>query len=134
MTYAEKKAALAARPAEKTRWTILVAGMSLNLLYAIYTIIRYFITSPDSGSLFDGLGMFLIGFLLLGFAINAWIVWGIFRMERWVTMWLWIALILSLLGFNFVGVILSVIALWLYKSVLSVVYPKSVIPPQAPAA
>lgn len=119
MTFEEKKRLLNAHKTEKMYWQVIVALQGLSILNGVYAILQYFVKHSVPG-LFGGV---LIIFILIALAINVWIAWGIYRLEHWVTLWLWLAVIGSALSFNVLGFVLSIIVLVAYKKVLKVVYP-----------
>lgn len=130
MTYAEKKALLASHPREKQFHLIINILNAASITIGLYGMIRAL--TGDQGTALTSLG-FLSGFIvvwaILSFGIGVWVAWGMYRLERWVTMILWIFLVLSALSLNLISVALIGIMIWMYRAVLKVVYPTASVPP-----
>ncbi len=78
------------------------------------------------------------GAVILGLAIVALITWGVYNIERWVVILMWISFIFGVLGllgkFNLTNLIqlgISAFTLFSYRAILALVNP-SVTTPSAP--
>lgn len=120
MNYTEKRAALKAHPTELLRWKILLVALSLNVLLAVYFIIGDIVYWSN-----DLLDLTFFTVSVLSLALNAWVWWGTYRLERWVTIMFWINLVLAFLaGFNIIAMSIFAIGIWIYNGALNIVYPK----------
>lgn len=128
MTYPQRKDILDTHQHDKTFWQVTVGLQILVILYLIYSLIRLFSNHsieylfPKDGIslLFSSIAIFVIIGMLV---FNILIVWGVYRLERWVKIWMWIAVVASALLFDIFHLALSLAVVLLYKKVLKIVYP-----------
>jgi len=124
--YAEKKSILMASSKEKTYWYIILAVTGAYFAYGLFRLIQ---AVSKSGSSITGAGVvpgsFVVGALVLAVALQVFYFYGVWRLERWVTLFMWLGFIFSVLGFDILSAIITGLILFGYKKILKVVYPKS---------
>lgn len=130
MTDEERRIQLLAHNQEKMYWYVILGLELIGLINTLYGVIKYFIKTGVPSAGFFGLASIVL--LLIGIGLNVWIAWGIWRLERWVTLWMWIAVIGSALTFNIFSFLLSLAVLLGYKKILKVVYPTVSAIPKTP--
>lgn len=129
----ERRAALNANSTAKTVWMIMLILQGLGVLIGLLAIFgaSFLVASTGSGA---ATGIVAVtGILILGLGLL--ILFGIWRLERWVLWLLWISAILSLPSlFNkgFYSALLSILVLVGYIWIQKIVNPKTPTTPAAP--
>jgi hypothetical protein len=125
MNYQERKSSLIAHSKEKNYWYVILVLICFNVLYALYNIIVYFTANSDEVSEVGATtGGIVIGSLVLIFAVQVLYIYGIWRIERWVVIIMWIGLVLSILGLDLINVAITALVLFGYKQILKKIESK----------
>jgi len=130
MTYEEKKQILASHGREKSYYYIILAIIGLNFLYGLYTVIER-LAKSNKGDL-TGVGILPASMVIVALILYVGLVilyfFGVWRLQSWVTLFMWLGFIGSILSFDLVNIIITGIILFGYKKVLKLF--KLTVPPQ----
>ena len=134
MTYAEKKSALMSNKTARNIWYVLLIVIVANFAYGLFSLVQYFAKNTSTISA-AGLvpGGLTISAIVLAVALQIFYFYGVWKLERWVTMLMWLGFVSSILSFDFLNIVISAIVLFGFKKVLKVVYPKKLATQTKPA-
>lgn len=129
----ERRAALNANSTAKTVWMIMLILQGLGVLIGLLAVFgaSFLVASTGSGAatgIVAVMGIFLLGLGLL-------VLFGVWRLEKWVLWPLWLSAILSLPALfsnSFYSALLSILVLIGYIWIQKIVNPKTPMTPAAP--
>lgn len=116
MTYQEKRVLLRQDPTAQKLWyanlIIIALSFALGLFYTIQAI---GITTGETSQ------AFVVTTFILGLLLVILYFLGVFRLNRWIWIVMWVGLALSVLTFNIVNILFHAFFLWSYHRVLKAV-------------
>ncbi|MBT6690704.1 hypothetical protein HOB10_00005 [Candidatus Parcubacteria bacterium] len=118
MTHQERKAIVIADSKLRNLWYLMLLFLGVPILLLIF---NYYVIFSNRIGLADIQGL-LLTFVMVPLIsvtlLQAWILWGAYRLEGWITIWLYIAIVGSIITFNVYNIVLNVAALSIYKTIL----------------
>jgi len=119
MTHQERLAIVKASPKLKLLWYFVLIFLAINLVVVVYAIFMVLntINTPTSTMTTSFLLLSLTPVIAITI-LQLWLLWGAYRLEGWITFWLWLAIVGTLMSFNIYALILNIAALVVYKIIL----------------
>jgi hypothetical protein len=118
-------------------WYAVLAVQAIGLLNLLIAVVLG-LSKTDS---IPSVGFFLVAWgvpIAIVFLYGV-VLWAVYRMERWVSVWMWIAVAFAILMFDVIAIAVTVFVVLAYRHVLKVaqgvapVAPASPPPPPPPA-